>query len=161
MNFYLQFMIMKKTIFILFLICSIFTCKAQKELYSIECISVKNEGFVKLKLLNYVKPTKFKIEEASKDAIKALLYSGYSSTNCPTQKPLLKETTDIDNFKKIEKDFFSKNGKWKTFIRNSLDIDNVKTEKITIKEFEIMVNKDLLRKYLEEQKIIKSLNTGF
>ncbi len=137
------------------------SCNAQKELYSIECISVENEGFVKLKLLNYVKPTKFKIEEACKDAIKALLYSGYSSTNCTTQKPLLKETTDIDNFKKIEKIFFLKNGKWKTFIRNSLDVDNIKTEKTTIKEFEIMVNKELLRKYLEEQKIIKSLNTGF
>ncbi|MEC4051128.1 hypothetical protein OX284_016960 [Flavobacterium sp. SUN046] len=152
---------MKKNILIIFSVLFFISCNAQKELYSIECISVENEGFVRLKLLNYVKPTKFKVEEASKDAIKALLYSGYSSTNCPTQRPLLKETTDIDNFKKIEKDFFSKNGKWKTFIRNSLDVDNVKTEKITIKEFEIMVNKDLLRKYLEEQKIIKSLNTGF
>jgi len=152
---------MNKNILIIFLVLFFISCNAQKELYSIECISVENEGFVKLKLLNYVKPTKFKIEEASKDAIKALLYSGYSSTNCPTQKPLLKETTDIDSFKKIEKDFFSKNGKWKTFTRNSLDIDNVKTEKTTIKEFEIMVNKDQLRKYLEEQKIIKSLTTGF
>ena len=110
---------------------------------------------------NYVKPTEFNIESACKDAIKAVLYSGYSSTNCPTQKPLLKESADIDNFKKIESDFFSSKGKWKTFIRNSLDIDNVKTEKKTIKEFNIMVNKDQLRKYLEEQKIIKSLNTGF
>ena len=152
---------MNKNILIIFSILFFISCNAQKELYSIECISVENEGFVKLKLLNYVKPTKFKIEDASKDAIKALLYSGYSSTNCPTQKPLLKETTDLDNFKKIEKDFFSKNGKWKTFTRNSLDIDNVKTEKTTIKEFEIMVNKDQLRKYLEEQKIIKSLTTGF
>jgi hypothetical protein len=152
---------MNKNILIIFSILFFISCNAQKELYSIECISVENEGFVKLKLLNYVKPTKFKVEDASKDAIKALLYSGYSSTKCPTQKPLLKETIYIDNFKKIEKDFFSKNGKWKTFVRNSLDIDNIKTEKITIKEFEIMVNKDLLRKYLEEQKIIKSLNTGF
>lgn len=152
---------MKKNILIIFSVLFFISCNAQKELYSIECISIENEGFVKLKLLNYVKPTKFKVEDASKDAIKALLYSGYSSTKCPTQKPLLKETTDLDNFKKIEKDFFSKNGKWKTFTRNSLDIDNVKTEKITIKEFEIMVNKDLLRKYLEKQKIIKSLNTGF
>ena len=152
---------MKKTYLLIIMFFVLFSSNAQKELYSIECISVENEGYVKLKLMNYVKPTKFKIVDASKDAIKALLYSGYSSTNCPTQKPLLKGTTDIDNFKKIESDFFSKNGKWKTFVRNSLDIDNVKTEKITIKEFEIMVNKDLLRKYLEEQKIIKSLNTGF
>jgi hypothetical protein len=152
---------MKKTFLTLIFLSFFISCNAQKELYSIDCISVENEGYVKLKLLNYVKPKKFKVEDASKDAIKALLYSGYSSTNCPTQKPLLKESTDIDNFKKIESDFFSSKGKWKTFIRNSLDIDNVKTEKKTIKEFNIMVNKDQLRKYLEEQKIIKSLNTGF
>jgi hypothetical protein len=152
---------MKKTYLLVILFFILFSCKAQKELYSIECVSVENEGLVKLKLLNYVKPTKFNIEAAGKDAIKSILFSGYTSGNCPTQKPLLKDNLDIHNFKKIEKDFFSKNGKWKTFVRNSLNIDNIKTEKITIKEFEIMVNKDLLRKYLEEQKIIKSLNTGF
>jgi hypothetical protein len=152
---------MKRIILTLICFFLLTYCNAQKELYSVECISIESEGYVKLQLLNYVKPTKFKIEAASKDAIKAVLYSGYSSSKCPTQKPLLKETTDIDNFKKMEKDFFSKNGKWKTFIRNSLDVENVKTEKTTIKEFEITVNKDLLRKYLEEQKIIKSLNTGF
>jgi len=97
---------MKNSIVPILFFIFLFSCNAQKELYSIECISFENEGFVKLKLLNYVKPTKFKVEDASKDAIKALLYSGYSSANCPTQKPLLKETTDIDNFKKIEKDFF-------------------------------------------------------
>lgn len=137
------------------------SCRAQKEYYNIECIGIENGGYVKLKLLNYIKPTKYKILEASKDAIKAILFSGFSSTNCQTQNPLLKETVEIDNFKKIENDFFSTKGKWKTFVRNSLDIYNIKSEKSTIKEFEIMVNKDLLRKYLEEQKIIKSLNNGF
>jgi hypothetical protein len=152
---------MKKSILFLVIFFVILSCKAQKELYNVECVSTENEGFVKLKLLNYVKPTEFNIEAASKDAIKAILYSGYSSAKCPTQKPLLQETICLDNFKKIERVFFSKNGKWKTFVRNSLDVDNIKTEKITIKEYEIMVNKELLRKYLEEQKIIKSLNTGF
>lgn len=152
---------MKNCLIILVLSLIILSCKSQKELYNIECVNIENVGYVKLKLLDYVKPTKFNIEAASQYAIKAVLYSGYSSTNCQTQKPLLKESADIDNFKRIEKDFLSKNGKWKTFVRNSLDVDNIKTEKITVKEFEIMVNKDQLRKYLEEQKIIKSLNIGF
>ena len=139
----------------------IISCKAKKELYNIECVSIENEGYVKLKIGNYVKPTEFNIESASKDAIKAVLYSGYSSTNCQTQKPILKESSDIDNFKNIESNFFSANGKWKTFVRNSLDSNNIKTDNTDNKEFVIMVNKDQLRKYLEEQKIIKSLNTGF
>ena len=152
---------MKNCLKILVLSLVLLSCNAQKELYSIECISVENEGYVKLKLLNYVKPTEFNIESACKDAIKAVLYSGYSSTNCQTQKPILKESTDIENFKKIEGNFFSTDGKWKTFVRNSLDTNNIKTGKTENKEFVIMVNKDQLRKYLEEQKIIKSLNTGF
>ena len=152
---------MKKSFLTLISLFLLISCGAKKELYNIECISIENEDYVKLKVLNYKNPTDFNVESASKDAIKAILYSGYSSTKCQTQKPILKESADIDNFKKIESNFFSKNGKWKTFVRNSFDVDNIKTEKITIKEFEIMVNKDLLRKYLEEQKIIKSLNTGF
>lgn len=150
-----------KTFSIIIILFLILSCKAKKELYNIECISIENEGYVKLKLLNYKNPTEFDLESASKNAIKAVLYSGYSSTNCQTQKSILKETTDIDNFKKIENNFFSANGKWKTFVRNSLDSSNIKTDKTENKEFFIMVNKDQLRKYLEEQKIIKSLNTGF
>ena len=152
---------MKKIIITLISLFLIISCKAKKELYNIECVSIENEGYVKLKIGNYVKPTEFNIESASKDAIKAVLYSGYSSTNCQTQKPILKESSDIDNFKNIESNFFSANGKWKTFVRNSLDSNNIKTDKTENKEFVIMFNKDQLRKYLEEQKIIKSLNTGF
>jgi len=152
---------MKNCLIILVLLVIILSCKSQKELYNIECVSIENEGYVKLKMGNYVKPTEFNFESACKDAIKAVLYSGYSSTNCQTQKPILKESTDIENFKKIEGDFFSTDGKWKTFVRNSLDTNNIKTGKTENKEFVIMVNKDQLRKYLEEQKIIKSLNTGF
>ena len=152
---------MKKTLLTLIFLFFLISCKTQKELYNIECISIENEGYVKLKMGNYVKPTEFNIESACKDAIKAVLYSGYSSTNCQTQKPILKESSDIDNFKKIESNFFSSNGKWKTFVRNSLDTNNIKTDKTENKEFAIVVSKDQLRKYLEEQKIIKSLNTGF
>ncbi len=83
------------------------------------------------------------------------------SVNCQTQKPILKETSDIDNFKKIEKKFFSKNGIWKNYIRNSIDSNNSKPEGTKDNDYYIMVNKDGLKKYLEEQKIIKSLNTGF
>ena len=150
-----------KKILIFSVLLLIISCKSKKELYNIECVSIENEGYVKLKMGNYVNPTELDIESASKDAIKAVLYSGYSSTNCQTQKPILKESSDIENFKKIEGNFFSTDGKWKIFVRNSLDRNNIKIDKTENKEFVIMVNKDQLRKYLEERKIIKSLNTGF
>ena len=136
-------------IFLLFINCS-----TKKELYQIDCVSLENEGYVKLKIANLIKPLEYQIESASKDAIKAILYSGYTSIQCQTQKPILKQSADIENFKKIESNFFSKNGVWKTFVRNTPNEQNATG-------FTIMVNKDQLRKYLEEKQIIKSLNNGF
>ena len=159
-----KYNIMQKKIFyysLILITMSLISCGAKKELYNIECISIENQGYVKLKVLDYENPSKLDIENASKNAIKAVLYSGHSSANCQTQKPLLKETDDIKKIKKIENKFFSENGIWKSYVRNSLDTSNIKTDKKENKEFFIMVNKDGLRKYLEEQKIIKPLNTGF
>ena len=61
---------------------------------------------------------------------------------------------EIENFKKIESNFFSKNGVWKTFVRTASNEQNTTG-------FEVMVNKDQLRKYFEDKKLIKSLNNGF
>ena len=129
-------------------------CTAKKELYQINCVSIENEGYVKLKITNLIKPLEYQIESASKDAIKAILYSGYTSTQRQTQKPLLRQPTDIENFKKIESNFFSNKGVWKTFVRTDSNEQNKSG-------FEVMVSKDQLRKYLEEKQIIKSLNNGF
>lgn len=129
-------------------------CSTKKELYQINCVSIENEGYVKLKITNLIKPLAYQIESANKDAIKAILYSGYTSTQCQTQKPLLSQPTDLENFKKMESNFFSKNGVWKTFVRNASNEENTTG-------FEVMINKDQLRKYLEENKVIKSLNNGF
>jgi len=138
---------------VLVLLCFV-NCSTKKELYQINCVSIENEGYVKLKIRNLIKPLEYQIEYANKDALKAILYSGYTSTQCQTQKPLLRQTTDIENFKKIESNFFSNKGVWKTFVRNSPNEQNTTG-------FEIMINKDQLRKYLEEKQIIKSLNNGF
>lgn len=138
---------------VLALLCFV-NCSTKKELYQINCVSIENEGYVKLKITNLINPLEYQIESANKDAIKAILYSGYTSAQCQTQKPLLRQATDIENFKKMESTFFSRNGVWKTFVRNSLNEQNTNG-------LEVMVNKDQLRKYLEEKKVIKSLNNGF
>lgn len=138
---------------VLVMLCFI-NCSSKKELYQINCVSIENEGYVKLKITNLIKPLEYQIESASKDAIKAILYSGYTSTQCQTQKPILKQSAEIEKFKKIESNFFSKNGVWKTFVRTASNEQNTTG-------FEVMVNKDQLRKYLEDKKLIKSLNNGF
>lgn len=138
---------------VLIMLCFI-NCSLKKELNKFDCVSIENEGYVKLKITKQIKHLEYNIESACKDAIKAILYSGYTSLQCQTQKPILKQTTDFENFRKIQSKFFSKNGSWKLFVQyNSIE---QKTN-----EYLILINKEQLRKYLEEQKIIKSLNTGF
>lgn len=129
-------------------------CSAKKELYQVECFSLTNDGYVELKVSNLINPTEYQIEQASIDAIKAILFTGFSSTKCQTQTPLLNSIEAKDNFKKIQSSFFSKKGLWKNFIRNSSgkNIEN---------GFLIMISKEQLRKYLEDTKIIKKLNNGF
>jgi hypothetical protein len=129
-------------------------CSLKKELNKFDCVSIENEGYVKLKITKQIKHLEYNIESECKDAIKAILYSGYTSLQCQTQKPILKQTTDFENFRKIQSKFFSKNGSWKLFVQ--YNSNEQKTN-----EYLILINKEQLRKYLEEQKIIKSLNTGF
>lgn len=139
-----------------FLSIIIISCNTPKSFYKIECVSIQSEGYVKLNVSNKKLVTEYEIESASQDALRAVLFNGYSSTNCQTQQPLLYSEEAIQNFKKIEKNFFSKKGDWKNFIRNIEGSDNSK-----INEYSVMVSKDQLRKYLIEKKCIKSLINGF
>jgi hypothetical protein len=75
----------------------------------------------------------------------------------------LNSSEEIEKFKKIEKGFFSSKGKWSTFTRSSA-IETTLPVNISDKKwkvYQVSVSKDAIRKYLEENLIIKSLNTGF
>lgn len=138
---------------------------AQKQFaYQVECISVENSGSVSVKIWNTKKGKKYSQLQARKDAVHAILFSGVPGSNgCVTQKPILSTPESIEAFKKIENDFFSKNGEWSIFTREA-SISTTLPQQIGDKKwkvYQVSISKDLLRKYLEEHKIIKSLNTGF
>ena len=132
--------------------------------YQTECVTVEADGYVTIKIWDTKKAAKYSAEQARKDAIHSILYSGISGgTGCATQPPVLNKSEDQKNFKSIEKAFFAKKGKWSMFTRSaatettlpaSLGIKNWKV-------YQVSISKNELRKYLEEQKIIKSLNNGF
>lgn len=107
---------------------------------------------------------RYKSPQAQKDAIHAILFSGISGgTKCTTQPPIFKSSEERENFKRIEKQFFSKSGNWAQFSRSS-EINNAtlaQTSNGKYKIHEVSISKAELRKYLEEEKIIKPLSTGF
>jgi hypothetical protein len=129
-----------------------------------ECVKIEHDGYVTIKIWDTKKGAKYKPEQARKDAIYAILYSGVSGSNgCSTQPPILNKPEAIDNFKSIQKRFFSKKGKWTSFTRSSTT-ETTLSEDLGVnkyKVYQVSVSKNELRKYLEEQKIIKSLTNGF
>jgi len=157
---------MKKIILIiivLFLVTE--TIYSQKQYaYQTECVSTSNEGYFTIKIWNTKKGKRYKNEQARKDAIHSVLFSGFmGSSNCTASNPLLKKDSEISNFKKIETSFFKKNGTWVKFVRMSeteTTIPSTVGEK-NWKIYYVVISKNLLRKYLTEHKIINSLNNGF
>ena len=127
----------------------------------IECVSFGSD--FTLKIWNPTKNSKYKFEDAQKDALDAILFSGISGANgCQPQPPILHNLEEIERFNKIKKSFFSKNGKWSLFIKNSTpNINNIVVVKSQLKVYTLTISKDELRKYLIEEKILKPLNNGF
>ncbi len=132
--------------------------------YETECISTAADGFINIKIWNTQRGARYSQIQAKKDAIHAILFSGISAGNgCITQPPILINLEEKENFKRIEKHFFSKKGYWSLFTR-SADTKSTLPNSIGpkhLKVYQISIAKNELRKYLEEQKIISKLNNGF
>ena len=142
----------------------LFSFAANNLSYQTESISMEMDGYITLKIWDTKKGVNYTSEQSRKDAIHAILYSGIAGIKgCTTQAPLLNKIEAQENFKNIEKSFFSIKGKCTMFTRSS-EIETTLPENLGIKNwkvYQVSVSKNELRKYLEEQKIIKSLNNGF
>lgn len=132
--------------------------------YQTECVTIETDGYVAIKIWDTKNGAKYKPEQARKDAIHAILFSGISGGNgCNTQLPILNKIEEQENFKTIEKSFFAKKGKWAMFTRSSAT-ETTLPDNLGIKNwkvYQVSISKNQLRKYLEEQKIIKSLTNSF
>ena len=142
----------------------LFAFAVGKPTYQTDSLRSDNDGYLTINIWDPVKGDHYKLEQAQKDAINCLLYAGFSGNDaCVAQKPILANSTDAEAFRKIEEAYFAKTGKWTTLIRSSalattlpMSLGNKHW-----RVYQVSIAKDLLRKDLEEQKIIKSLTTGF
>ena len=158
---------MKKNLIILLqllIICNLSFAQKSTNAFQTECVTVESDGYITIKIWDTKKGAKYKPEQARKDAIRSFLYSGISGGNgCATQPPILNKTEEQENFKSIQKSFFSSKGKWSMFTRSSAS-ETTLPASIGLKNwkvYQVSISKNELRKYLEEQKIIKSLTNGF
>ena len=105
---------------VVFTILSQFSFTNNNRTYQNECVSTDMDGYIILKVWDTKKGVKYTSEQARKDAIHAILFSGVSGGNsCTTQPPILNQSEDQKKFKSIAKEFFSKKGKWTNFSRSS------------------------------------------
>lgn len=156
---------MKPKYYIFFFIFIASSVLAQnKNNYQVECVSIENDNYVTIKIWNTKYGKKYSQDDARKDAVHAILFSGVPYKNgCIAQKPILSTPEAAENFEKIQKDFFKKNCVWAKYTRSS-ETENTLPALIGDKKwkvYKVYVAKNLLRKDLEDQKIIKSLNSGF
>ena len=92
------------------------------------------------------------------------MYAGIAGTNgCSTQQPILAKIEDQEAFKRIAKAFFSSKGQWSSFTRSATMATTtpVSLGEKEWKVYQVSISKSVLRKYLEDLKIIKSLNNQF
>lgn len=155
---------MKVLITILIILFAFDSFAQKNRSYQTECVSIEIDGYITLKIWDTKKGAKYKSEQARKDAINAILFSGIAGANgCGQQPPILRNQEEQEKFKKNEADFFTKNGKWSSFTRSSATETTIPLNlgPKNWKAYQVSVSKTELRKFLEEQQIIKSLSQGF
>ena len=161
---YLNIMKITFLLFTLTLFLSSNTICKKSNSYQTECVSLDADGYVTILIWNTKKGAKYKPEQARKDAIHSILFSGISGGNgCMTQPPILNKLEEQENFKSVKRIFFSKKGKWSMFTSSSTKETTLPTN-LGVKNwkvYQVSISKNELRNYLEEQKIIKSLTNGF
>ncbi len=129
------------------------------------------QGFTLVKIFGYSKSKNVATQQTAKNAVHAILFKGVAAYNdgnvrIAGQRPLISDATAYNQNKEFFEDFFADGGDYQRFVQlvnNGIpgagDIIKIGKEyKVGMK---VLVNKDALRKYMEEAGIIKKLGSGF
>ena len=134
--------------------------------YQAECVDVSMNNATKIKVTNFDKNAKTDIDLEKKMALHAILFKGIAGgTNCVSQPPLVDKDV-FENNNSYFKNLLGKKSNFNKYIISVEEIDSKELDKNKFKQTAehsaiISINKDLLRKDLTNDKIIKSLNQGF
>lgn len=136
--------------------------------YELECMGVGSEGTYLIKVYSYSRRPNVALEQAKKNAIHGIIFKGFSAgaQGCPAQKPLARNANIESEKADFFKDFFADGGKYMKFVGLTSDgaVDAADITK-SGKEYKVgiivSVQKDLLRKDLEDAGVIRGLNSGF
>jgi len=136
--------------------------------YELEVVNEGAQGTYLIKIWSYSKRPQVALEQAKKNAIHGIVFKGYTGAGrIKGQKPLVQDPSAELTYEAFFKAFFADNGKYMKFVQLTTDgaIAPGDIMKVGKKEYKVgivvSVSKDELRKYLEAEKIIRSLSSGF
>ncbi len=135
--------------------------------YEIEGVGEGKSGTYLIKVWSYSKKPVIAIEQAKKNAIHGIIFRGYAGNGRIESQSALAANANLEQEKSdFFEPFFSDGGKYMKFISTTNDGAIAAEDIMKIgKEYKIgvvvSVQKDNLRKDLEQAGIIKSLNAGF
>jgi hypothetical protein len=137
--------------------------------YEIEPVSVGSQGTYQIKVWSYSKDPNVAIEQAKKNAVHGIIFKGFGGTRTvQAQKALVTDPAIAETRKDFFDAFFADGGGYMKFVNlsNSHEVAIAAGDRIKIgKEYKVgvivSVNKDALRKELENAGIVKKLGDIF
>lgn len=150
---------MKKlyTVICLLLFCFPLRAYMQEWHYEISCAGVGVQGTYLVEVTSYGKTVADALAQMKKDALHGVLFQGITG-KC-YQRPLAGKPEVEQESAAFFKNFFSENGTYKQYVVDdpSVTMTSVKMGKQYRVTKVLSVKKDLLRKYLEKEGVIKAL----
>lgn len=142
------------------------SCASQQQVFGYEmtCLGVGSEGSNLLKVYSYGKTYDKSVEQAKHDAVHGILFKGIVGSNgCANQPAMVKPQEQVAN--QAFFDEFFKKGEYLRFVNISNDgsvsgADRLKVGSMYKIGITVSVQKDALRKYLEQAGVIKPLGVG-
>ena len=142
------------------------SCASQQQVFGYEmtCLGVGSEGSNLLKVYSYGKTYDKSVEQAKHDAVHGILFKGIVGSNgCANQPAMVKPQEQVAN--QAFFDEFFKKGEYLRFVNISNDgsvsgADRLKVGSMSKIGVTVSVQKDALRKYLEQAGVIKPLGVG-
>lgn len=166
---------MKKSILLISIVATLLglsSCATQKASnkdtarfrYELECAGNASQGSYMVKVWSYSRSPKLAAEQCKKNAVHGVIFKGFSGQNgCVAQAPLVKNPGVEVEYKEFFDRFFSdSNGEYLKYVSvTSAAQEVVKVGKDYKVGIVVTVQKDALRKALEQAGVIRSLNSGF
>ncbi|PQJ76450.1 hypothetical protein [Polaribacter glomeratus] len=174
-----------KLLLSLFILSSINTYSQSKKqiaeeklskIFEIKCEGVGTEGIYLIKVFSYSKDRFLAVEQAKMNAIRGVIFRGIppGERGCVAQPAMVRDSNLEEQSNEYFKSFFAIGGKYSKFIDLTTE-GAVKAEDRFVMKGKafglrgkvykigvvVSVNKNLLRKELEDAGIIKKLSSGF